>query len=110
MNYKNYTRSPQYGKIYSYDEKGKQVHELNILGLELEHEGKEYTVAGLLESVTEHSLEITRLKGELRHQESIDDGFRRRITELEQKNKILIQVIEKLTAEVSRIKSTNKGI
>ena len=35
MNYKDYARSPNYGRIFAYDKDGNQVQELDILNLVL---------------------------------------------------------------------------
>jgi hypothetical protein len=110
LKYKNYTRSPQYGKIYSYNEAGKQVHELDILGLELEHEGVEYTIAELLELVVAHSAEEKKIHAMLGAQSVIINELSRTIAQLQNHNAILLNAFKKLTAEVARIKSSNKGI
>ena len=110
LKYKDYTRSPKYGKIYSYDVNGKQVHELDIINLELTHENKDYTIAKLFHMVVEHSAEEEKIKAELRHKTEVIDELGRTLTQLQAKNNLLVKALEKLTAEVSRIKSSNKGI
>lgn len=110
MKYKNYTRSPQYGKIYSYNETGKQTHELNILGLELEHDGVEYTVAKLLELVVAHSAEEKKLHAMLDAQAAIISKLENEVGTLKIKTDALLKALTKLTAEVGRIASSNKGI
>ena len=110
MKYKDYTRSPQYGKIYSYDEKGKQTHELDLLQLEVEHEGKTFTIGKLLERVTSLSSEVEMLKLEAGNDRAIAADLSRKISTQKEKTQLLTEVIKKLTAEVSRIKSNNKGI
>ena len=110
LKYKDYTRSPQYGKIYSYNEAGKQVHELDILNLELTHEDKDYTIAELLQMVVDHSAEEKKIQADLRAKTVLIDGLSRTVSQLQAKNDLLVKAITKLTAEVSRIKSTNKGI
>ena len=110
MKYKDYTRSPQYGKIYSYNEAGKQVHELDILQLEVAHEDKEYTIADLLQMVVDHSAEEKKIQADLRAKTVLIDELSRTIKQLQGKNDLLVKAITKLTAEVGRIKSNNKGI
>jgi chromosome segregation ATPase len=110
LKYKNYTRSPQYGKIYSYNEAGKQVHELDILELELEHDGVEYTVGKLLETVTTHSAEVKELQTDLRAQSASIVELDRTITQLKDHNLILVNALKKLTSEVAKIKSSNTGV
>jgi hypothetical protein len=110
LKYKNYTRSPQYGKIYSYNETGKQTHELNILGLELEHEGVEYTVAGLLKTVTEDSADVEKLFHLINVQAGMISELQNEVGTLKIKTDALLKALQKLTAEVGRIASSNKGI
>ena len=110
MKYKNYTRSPQYGKIYSYNETGKQVHELDILGLELEHDGVEYTIAGLLELVTYLSAKEKKLHSMLDAQAALISHLGSEAARMRMKTDALLKALQKLTAEVGRIASSNKGI
>lgn len=110
MKYKNYTRSPQYGKIYSYDEKGRKVHEYDVLQLEVEHEGVDYTVGKLLQMVVEHSAEEKKILADLQAKSVELDVLGRTIAQLTSKNQLLVDAVKKLTAEVVRIKSNNRGI
>ena len=62
MDYKKSSRSPQYGKIFAFDKNGKRIEELDVLKLVLVHNGKEYKIKELLETVVdlEAELAITR--------------------------------------------------
>ena len=110
MKYKDYTRSPQYGKIYSYDEKGKQTHELDLLQLEFTHNELDYTMEKLLSMVLDHSAEEKRMQADLRAKSVLIDDLSRTVAQLMGKNHLLVEAVSKLTAEVARIKSNNRGI
>jgi excinuclease UvrABC helicase subunit UvrB len=53
MEYKPTARSPHYGKIFAYDQNGKEVQSIDILQVQLVHEGKNYTIKELLKLVIE---------------------------------------------------------
>jgi hypothetical protein len=48
MKYKESARSPRYGRIFSYDENGRELNELDILKIKLIHNESETTIGALL--------------------------------------------------------------
>ena len=62
MDYKKSSRSPQYGKIFAFDKNGKRIEELDVLKLVLVHNGKEYKIRELLETIVELEIELTNVK------------------------------------------------
>ena len=66
MKYKETARSPHYGKIYGYDNKGKQIEELDLLRIvvckrESEKNCDEYTIGQLLRTVVEHKEDFKKI-------------------------------------------------
>lgn len=51
MEYKPTARSPHYGKIFAYDQNGKELQTVDILKVQLIHNNTPYTVGDLLASV-----------------------------------------------------------
>lgn len=51
MEYKPTARSPHYGKIFAYDQNGKELQTVDILKVQLIHNNTQYTVGDLLASV-----------------------------------------------------------
>ncbi len=53
MDYKKNVRSPNYGKIFAYDQQGREIKSLDPLKLFVTHDGVDYTISELLETVIE---------------------------------------------------------
>lgn len=66
MKYKETARSPHYGRIYGFDEKGKQIEELDLLRIVVcKKEGKkncdEYTIGQLLRAIVDHKEDLKKI-------------------------------------------------
>lgn len=51
MEYKPTARSPHYGKIFAYDQSGKEIQTIDVLKIQLVHDGEQYLIKDLLELV-----------------------------------------------------------
>ena len=51
MTYKATARSPHYGRIFAYDEKGQEIKEIDILKVKVVSQNKEYVIGDLLKRV-----------------------------------------------------------
>lgn len=90
MNYKESARSPHYGRIYGYDESGKEIKELDVLKLKVvAKSGKLYTVAALLKKVLELERVIDKMY------EDVNKN-----TEMQKQVKILTQLVVALDAKI----------
>lgn len=90
MNYKESARSPHYGRIYGYDESGKEMKELDVLKLKVvAKSGKLYTVAALLKKVLELESVIDKMY------EDVNKN-----TEMQKQVEILTQLVIVLDAKI----------
>jgi len=110
MQYKKLQRSPHYGRIYGYNEKGQKIEELNWIELEVEHEGQTYTVADLLKKQVDNELTMKALLASNQKLAAKDKELGRTITQLESKIETLTEILTKLTTEVSKLRKANKGL
>ena len=62
MEYKVNARSPHYGKIFAYDEIGREMKELDVLELKVCHEGKTYLIKELLAQVVANNQQLNEDK------------------------------------------------
>jgi len=110
MQYKKIQKNPHYGRIYGYNEQGQKIETLDWIQLEVEHEGKTYTVAELLEKQIQNELTMKALlnKNVTLTANLKEEG--RKITQLESKVTTLTEILTKLTAEVSKLRKANKGL
>ena len=65
MDYKKNVRSPNYGRIFAYDAQGREIESLDVLKLRVMQDGKEFTVAQLLQSVIELKEQVANQEGRL---------------------------------------------
>ena len=100
MDYKQTARSPHYGRIFAYNETGKQVQELDILKIKLVHQNREYTVGQLLERV--FTLENENMV--LMHAASQTENF---LTAQEELNSLLKLTLEALNKKIDEVASKN---
>lgn len=101
MEYKQNTRSPQYGKLIAYDSQGRVVKEFDMLRVIVEHEGVEYTVGQLLSLVHNHNGDITILKNKVQQLESQNKEQDERIMFLEENLKNLVIAVQNLSAAIT---------
>lgn len=110
MQYKQSQRSPHYGRIYGYNEKGQKIEELNWIELEVEHLGQSYTVAELLKKQVDNEKTMAGLRSQNAALTQKTTEMGRKITQLESKIDTLTEILTKITAEVSRLRKANKGL
>lgn len=100
MEYKQTARSPHYGKIFAYDETGKQVQELDILKIKLVHNGKEYTVGQLFELAFKMEDENIALKNRVLEVEV-------KVSAQAQTNILLKETLSALNKKIDEVASKN---
>ena len=87
MEYKPTARSPHYGKIFAYDQNGKELQTIDILKVQLVHNDQHYTIKDLLELVV--SLEAGEKALQEQQRELIKHA-----KNLEQKIELIVQLLE----------------
>lgn len=94
MKYKETARSPHYGRIYGYDDTGKQIEELDLLRIVVcKKEGKkncdEYTIGQLLRAVVDHKEDLKKIA-----------TLEKQIKQLQDKVNTLTQIAVLLDAQI----------
>ena len=110
MQYKQIQKSPHYGRIYGYNEAGQKIETLDWIELKVEHEGQTYTIAELLKKQVDNEKTMETLKASYGLLTQKNKDLSGEITTLKIKTDALLTALKKLTAEVARINSSNKGI
>jgi predicted RNA-binding protein len=100
MEYKQNTRSPQYGKLIAYDSQGRVVKEFDMLRIVVEHEGVEYTVGQLLSLVHNHAADITILKDRVKQLEEQFGLQQQELFAAKENIKLLVTALEKLSESI----------
>lgn len=98
MKYKESARSPHYGRIYGFDNTGKQTEELDLLRIvvckrEGEKDCDEYTIGQLLRTVVEHKEDLKKIA-----------ILEKQIKQLQDKMNTLTQVAVLLDAQIKASK------
>lgn len=101
MEYKQNTRSPQYGKLIAYDSQGRVVKEFDMLRIMVEHQGVEYTVGQLLSLAHKHEGEVTILKDKVANLELQNKEQDERIMALEENIKTLVIAVQNISAAIT---------
>jgi hypothetical protein len=100
MEYKQNTRSPQYGKLIAYDSQGRVVKEFDMLRIMVEHQGVEYTVGQLLSLAHKHEGEVTILKDKVTNLELQNKEQDQKIMALEENLKSLVIAVQNLSVAI----------
>jgi len=99
MKYKKFVRSPHYGKLFGYDEKGRQVIEYDVLKIRVISDGgKEYTLGDLFDKILSN-------EADNRESRKIAEGNSK---ELEQVNRVLETAKEERVLLRDAVKAISK--
>lgn len=107
MKYKETARSPQYGRIYGYNDAGKKIEELDWLELEVEHNGKILKVKDILETALKTEQHASTLAIQLNETNQKLVDAKRTIATDQHKFEILVRAVEKINEQLKALKGAN---
>ena len=94
MKYRSYARSPNYGRIISYDAFGNEVENVDVLQIEIQnHTGELFTIGKVLGDVINVKKENELILELFQAQKDINKSLQDEIVSLQHKNEKLHQAI-----------------
>lgn len=101
MKYKEFARSPQYGKIFAYDKDGRVIEELDLLNLQIVAKNNEqFTLGALLDKIFDLTQENKEMNARIKsHDKDIMD-LQNEITKAKADRDTLAAAIRSIAAKI----------